>query len=150
MSAVTAWQSGQPRFSGRMQNSRPVAARFMAAPKPKITSPKQPEAPVNPFSPELTEKLKQSGRWRRVAAAMGNGGRQQPAATQHGNATPSQPSTAAKATKLTVGAIVEHRLFGRGTVLAVEGTGENSKAIIHFDETGRKQLLLKFAKLTIV
>ncbi len=147
----TDWQSGQPRLSGRMQNSRPVADRFMADPKPKITSPKQPEAPVNPFSPELTEKLKQSGRWHRVAAAMGNGGRQQPAATRRGSATASQPSSAAAmAAKLTAGTIVEHRLFGRGTVLAVEGAGESSKAIINFDEAGRKQLLLKFAKLTIV
>ena len=42
---------------------------------------------------------------------------------------------------------VEHVRFGLGTVLCSEGEGAGEKAIIDFDEVGKKQLLLKYAKL---
>ena len=45
---------------------------------------------------------------------------------------------------------MEHGKFGRGKVMAVEGEGDSRKAIVFFDGVGQKQLLLKFAKLTIV
>ena len=51
---------------------------------------------------------------------------------------------------LKVGSIIEHQRFGRGTVMKIEGTGENCKASICFDESGTKQLLLKFARFTII
>ena len=40
--------------------------------------------------------------------------------------------------------------FGVGTVIRVEGTGENTKATVEFKNAGTKQLLLKFAKYTII
>jgi len=45
---------------------------------------------------------------------------------------------------------VEHANFGRGKVLEVEGEGPNKKASVHFHAVGKKQLLLRFAKLVIV
>ena len=45
---------------------------------------------------------------------------------------------------------IEHRSFGRGIVLSVEGTGDNTKARVEFDDGGVKQLLIKFAKFTIL
>ena len=45
---------------------------------------------------------------------------------------------------------VEHNKFGRGKVTSVEGEGDSRKAIVFFEGVGQKQLLLKFAKLTIV
>ncbi|MGI6232757.1 MAG: ATP-dependent helicase [Prevotella sp.] len=51
---------------------------------------------------------------------------------------------------LSVGMVIEHQRFGRGTVMAIEGTGENSKATIDFNDVGTKQLLLKFARFVIV
>ena len=45
---------------------------------------------------------------------------------------------------------IEHQRFGIGTVLRIEGTGENAKATVEFVNSGTKQLLLKFAKFTIV
>jgi len=50
---------------------------------------------------------------------------------------------------LTAGTKVEHGRFGAGTVLGIEGSGENKKATIDFDGIGKKQLLLRFAKLKI-
>ncbi len=51
---------------------------------------------------------------------------------------------------LQVGAIVAHDRFGKGEVVALEGDGNNRKATVHFEQFGQKQLLLKFARLTIV
>ena len=48
------------------------------------------------------------------------------------------------------GHVIEHQRFGIGTVIKVEGTGENQKATVEFKNAGTKQLLLKFAKYTIV
>ena len=47
------------------------------------------------------------------------------------------------------GVTVVHAKFGTGKVLSVEGSGDSRKAIIYFDNVGQKQLMLKFAKLTI-
>ena len=51
---------------------------------------------------------------------------------------------------LEVGARVSHNRFGAGTIVSVEGNGGDSKALIDFDASGRKNLLLRFAKLDIL
>lgn len=62
------------------------------------------------------------------------------------------PATAADTApcNLSPGQQVLHQRFGRGIVERVEGTGDNLKATIRFDNAGTKQLLLKFAKLQIL
>lgn len=52
--------------------------------------------------------------------------------------------------RLVEGAKIEHQRFGVGTVLKLEGSGENAKATVLFVNSGTKQLLLKFAKFTII
>lgn len=79
---------------------------------------------------------------RRVQDAMTNGGR-----------TLSQPSSSSDSNaqeELQEGMVIEHQRFGIGTVIKVEGTGENTKATVEFKNTGIKQLLLKFAKFNII
>jgi DNA helicase-2/ATP-dependent DNA helicase PcrA len=51
---------------------------------------------------------------------------------------------------LQVGMQVEHERFGFGKVLTLEGNKPDIKATIFFKEIGQKQLLLKFAKLSII
>ena len=51
---------------------------------------------------------------------------------------------------LQVGQRVEHDRFGYGLILSLEGDGPNRKAVVAFDNSGQKTLLLKFAKLRIV
>lgn len=51
---------------------------------------------------------------------------------------------------LSEGCRIEHQRFGIGTVLKIEGTGENTKATVEFQNAGTKQLLLKFAKFTLL
>lgn len=132
------WGDGYSRRSGRMQNSRPVAGQFMADPKPKLTTPHKAETAVNPFSESFEQKLRQTGRWSRVSRAMANGGRT-------ASASPS-----AEASSLNVGNVIEHQRFGKGTVVNIEGTGENRKATVKFEQTGTKQLLLKFAHFKVI
>jgi len=46
---------------------------------------------------------------------------------------------------------VEHKRFGIGKVIHIDGTAPNRKAIVFFQDSGqKKQLLLKFAKLKII
>lgn len=51
--------------------------------------------------------------------------------------------------KLQAGMLVEHQRFGEGKVLKIDGVSPNLKATVFFQRAGRKQLLLKFAKLKI-
>lgn len=48
------------------------------------------------------------------------------------------------------GVHVEHHLFGSGKVLQVDGTGEQAKATVYFEDVGQKRLVLKFARLQVV
>ena len=57
-----------------------------------------------------------------------------------GNATPD----------LAEGMTVAHERFGKGKVLKIEGKAPDIKATVFFPTTGQKQLLLRFAKLTVV
>ncbi len=61
-----------------------------------------------------------------------------------------RPQSAIGNIGLQEGNVIEHQRFGIGTVIKVEGSGENTKATVEFKNAGTKQLLLKFAKYTIV
>ncbi len=60
----------------------------------------------------------------------------------------SEPATDIKDIK--TGIKVKHGRFGIGTVLSIEGEFPNAKAVIDFSSAGKKNLLLKFAKLQVV
>ena len=73
--------------------------------------------------------------------------------TKVGTATSTPMSSSAPASDLSglrVGAKVRHDRFGEGEVVAIEGDGGNAKATVSFTHFGQKQLLLKFARLTII
>lgn len=126
--------SEYPDLGSRMQNSRPVASQFKADVKPKITTQRRPEQAVDPLSNNFKKLIAiNGGNLRKVNKAIANGGR-----TVENN-----PS-------LAVGATIEHQRFGIGTVLKIEGTGENTKATVEFRNAGTKQLLLKFARYKVI
>lgn len=52
--------------------------------------------------------------------------------------------------ELRVGARVQHERFGQGVVIALEGAGNDKKAQVNFDTGGLKNILLRFAKLTLI
>ena len=63
---------------------------------------------------------------------------------------PSGNITGRPVTALKEGSVIEHERFGLGTVLKIEGSGENTKATVEFKNLGTKQLLLKFARFSVV
>ena len=64
------------------------------------------------------------------------------------DAQPSHPSPGDG--KLRIGSRVEHPRFGKGKIDNIEGVPPNTKATVIFDNFGKKQLLLKFAKLEVL
>ena len=63
---------------------------------------------------------------------------------------PVAPNPPAAIAAIMPGMQVQHEKFGIGKVLGVEGSGDSRKAIVFFEGAGQKQLMLKFAKLSIV
>ena len=63
---------------------------------------------------------------------------------------PTSNFKAAEIKDLQVNMEVEHQRFGLGKIVKIEGAASNKKATVHFTKIGKKQLLLRFAKLRIV
>ena len=119
------WDRDRSGYGRGYQNSKPVASQFMADPKPGFKSVRAVNA---------------------VHRIMGD--------TASSSSVASSGSSVSKASSaagsLSEGCRIEHQRFGIGTVLKIEGTGENTKATVEFQNAGTKQLLLKFAKFTIL
>ena len=112
-------------YGSDSQNSKPVASQFMADPKPGFKSVRA----VNAAHRIMGDTASSSS----VALA---------------GSSASKASSASGS--LSEGCRIEHQRFGIGKVLKIEGTGENTKATVEFQNAGTKQLLLKFAKFTIL
>ena len=114
-------------YGGRMPwDSKSVSSQFKADPKPSYTSPKpKPTASSASFSSSL-----------------------KPASAVSSSSSPKPASSSSSS--LREGCKIEHQRFGIGEVLKLEGSGENAKATVAFAHAGTKQLLLKFAKYTII
>lgn len=119
------WDRDRSGYRRDYQNAKPVASQFMADPKPGFKSVRA----VNAVHRIMGDTASSSS----VASA--------------GSST-SKASSAAGS--LSEGCRIEHQRFGIGRVLKIEGTGENTKATVEFQNAGTKQLLLKFAKFTIL
>lgn len=119
------WDRDRSGYRRDYQNSKPVASQFMADLKPGFKSVRA----VNAVHRIMGDTASSSS----VALA---------------GSSASKASSAAGS--LSEGCRIEHQRFGIGTVLKIEGTGENTKATVEFQNAGTKQLLLKFAKFTIL
>lgn len=119
------WDRDRSGYRRESQNAKPVASQFMADPKPGFKSVRAVNA-VHRIMGDTASSLS-------VALA---------------GSSASKASSAAGS--LSEGCRIEHQRFGIGTVLKIEGTGENTKATVEFLNAGTKQLLLKFAKFTIL
>lgn len=115
------WDRDRSGYGREYQNTKPVASQFMADPKPSFKSVRAVNA---------------------VQRIMGD--------TTTSSSVASASNASSVAGSLSEGCRIEHQRFGIGTVLKIEGSGENSKATVEFQNAGTKQLLLKFAKFTIL
>ena len=133
------WEDAeQPRYSSRYQNSKPVASQFVADPKPSLSE----------GNFKSVRALNAAKRYMETHSSH-------PASRGTGSSVASVSSSTASSAGssscgLQEGMKIEHQRFGRGTVLKIEGTGENTKATVEFVHSGTKQLLLKYAKFTVV
>ena len=134
------WEDAeQPRYSSRYQNSKPVASQFVADPKPSLSE----------GNFKSVRALNAAKRYMETHSSH-------PASRGTGSSAASVSSSSAASSAgssscgLQEGMKIEHQRFGRGTVLKIEGTGENTKATVEFVHSGTKQLLLKYAKFTVV
>ena len=149
------WEDAeQPRYSSRYQNSKPVASQFVADPKPSLFD-DEPETLRTSGRPSLSEGNFKSVRALNAAKRYMETHSSHPASRGTGFSTASVSSSTASSAGssscgLQEGMKIEHQRFGRGTVLKIEGTGENTKATVEFVHSGTKQLLLKYAKFTVV
>ena len=155
------WEDAeQPRYSSRYQNSKPVASQFVADPKPSLfddepeTSRTSGRSSVSGRS-SLSEGNFKSVRALNAAKRYMETHSSHPASRGTGSSAASVSSSTASSAGssscgLQEGIKIEHQRFGRGTVLKIEGTGENTKATVEFVHSGTKQLLLKYAKFTVV
>ncbi len=119
---------GTARPSEERSPSRPVFGRERTAPGIGKPAPKPAAAP-KPSEPER-KNLK------RVSAS--------------GAPLQAMSSLGSPAADIAEGQTVEHERFGKGKVLKVEGNAPDLKATVFFPSAGQKQLLLRFAKLTVV
>lgn len=109
--------------------SQPVATQFVADPKPSYSS------------RQTTRETLSTGNFKSVRGVN---------AARRVMGLDKTSSTSSAADGLKEGMRIEHQRFGVGTVVKLEGAGENAKATVDFVNSGTKQLLLKFAKFTIV
>lgn len=119
------WDRDRSGYGRGYQNAKPVASQFMADPKPGFKSVRAVNA---------------------VHRIMGDTASSSSVASAGSSAF----NASSAAGSLSEGCRIEHQRFGIGTVLKIEGTGENTKATVEFQNAGTKQLLLKFAKFTIL
>ena len=149
------WEDAeQPRYSSRYQNSKPVASQFVADPKPSLFD-DEPETSHTSGRSSLSEGNFKSVRALNAAKRYMETHSSHPASRGTGSSAASVSSSTASSAGssscgLQEGMKIEHQRFGRGTVLKIEGTGENTKATVEFVHSGTKQLLLKYAKFTVV
>ena len=73
-----------------------------------------------------------------------------PASDTSSSSYSSSSSSGSSFGALKEGCKIEHQRFGVGIVRKIEGQGENAKATVEFQNSGVKQLLLKYAKYTIL
>jgi DNA helicase-2/ATP-dependent DNA helicase PcrA len=120
----SSWNSRPSMFAD--EDSRPVFQRreYSSAPIFQAKKKMETEQPVR--------KPWQHGKFQKVTESMLE------------NTAPAQSSG------LKEGNVIEHERFGIGSVLSVEGVGENAKARIKFLNVGEKTLLLKFARYKLL
>jgi len=149
------WDRNRSGYGRDYQNAKPVASQFIADPKPSytsssrigvsrgVTSRSEESRPTLTRRPEGFKSVRAVNAVQRI---MGDTATSSSVASAGSSAS----NASSVAGSLSEGCRIEHQRFGIGTVLKIEGTGENTKATVEFQNAGTKQLLLKFAKFTIL
>jgi DNA helicase-2/ATP-dependent DNA helicase PcrA len=112
---------------GEERSSKPVYGRERTAPSVQRPAPRPTPPPPAPEERRNLKRISPTGTPMQATGSLGG------------------PSG-----DIAEGMTVEHERFGKGKVLKVEGNAPDLKATVFFPSAGQKQLLLRFAKLTVV
>jgi DNA helicase-2/ATP-dependent DNA helicase PcrA len=135
MSSTPPWartSTGQERSPGDDRSSRPVYGRERSAPGIQRPTGRPAAAP----SPSATPSQVPGKNLKRISTT--------------GTPLEATNTLGGAAAAISEGMTVEHERFGKGKVLKVEGNAPDLKATVFFPSAGQKQLLLRFAKLTVL
>lgn len=136
-------------FDDQPRPSRNIFGDSHSAAKPQYPASSRPK--VTPAPPPSTTVSRPSTPAPRPSTAA-----PQPAtrtlrrASSFASTPQTRAATEAKRQSLAVGTVIMHERFGHGRVVGLEGNGDQAKAQVDFGTQGIKNLLLKFAKFTIV
>ena len=138
----------KPRISDREEDVpewKRVTSQFRPDPKP-----------ASGTSSSSSRESLSSGNFKSVRALdaarriLGNNRSSSVSSTSSVSSSAGSSSSGSSFGALKEGCKIEHQRFGVGIVRKIEGQGENAKATVEFQNSGVKQLLLKYAKYTII
>ena len=124
-----------------------VTSQFRPDPKPASDTSSSSSSSRESLSSGNFKSVRALDAARRI---LGNNGSSSVSSTSSVSSSADSSSSGSSFGALKEGCKIEHQRFGVGTVLKLEGSGENAKATVQFVNSGTKQLLLKFAKFTII
>lgn len=154
--AKSRFRNGQSAMCSPSRFLKDIDVKFLELPTDAVADPfasarerfQKPAAFASPLQQPRAVEPKEEAYVSPVAQAL-----QRQRLTKVETAATTRPSASVSSVDLSglqVGAKVRHDRFGEGEVIAIEGDGGNAKATVSFIHFGQKQLLLKFARLTIV
>lgn len=155
--AKSRFKYGKQEFSHPSRFLQDIDSRFLKLPQKDRLERNVAEG-VERFRREMQDRLSRPmeredryGSRPFVKPASPRNLRRIPAADAAATAAPAASVACAGTAKgLKVGALIRHERFGVGEVTHLEGQGDNTKATVAFRNAGTKQLLLKYARFTVM
>ena len=124
-----------------------VTSQFRPDPKPASDTSSSSSSSRESLSSGNFKSVRALDAARRI---LGNNGSSSVSSTSSVSSSAGSSSSGSSFGALKEGCKIEHQRFGVGIVRKIEGQGENAKATVEFQNSGVKQLLLKYAKYTIL
>ena len=140
--AKSRYRYGKMEFGSPSRFLHDIDARLLALPQ-EMKMARMVDGRAENFRKQMGEKLTSFAPRRLRPLAESKDISQAPSST-------SESENSFSTAGLRAGQKILHERFGIGHVLRVEGSGDNTKATIHFDNAGDKQLLLRFARFKVV
>ena len=124
-----------------------VTSQFRPDPKPASDTSSSSSSSRESLSSGYFKSVRALDAARRI---LGNNRSSSVSSTSSVSSSAGSSSSGSSFGALKEGCKIEHQRFGVGIVRKIEGQGENAKATVEFQNSGVKQLLLKYAKYTIL
>lgn len=166
--ALTRYQYGQMSCQELSRFVEEIDPRYIIMPKRRSAFPKPGEMSFNGFANKpVADASGPFGRKKTFPGKDNGAGTSSNVSDASGNSTlkgaaplrrkglntanaPAAGNTPAQIAAIQPGIMVHHAKFGVGEVKKVEGSGDSTQAVVFFQSTGEKKLVLKFAKLTVI